>query len=73
MDERQEVFLKIALEMTRIHELKKLRDALRQIDPSTLKKMIEGALEAGESKVMITDLGYLDISEIQGLQGKVKE
>lgn len=59
-EERQFGFLRIAAAMVKQHELEKVGQVLDQMEPGQLKKMIDEAIERGDSRVMITDKAYID-------------
>ena len=61
MDERQHAFLSIAMVNGEIYELKRAQDALSQMEAGQLEKLVEDAVERGDSRVMITDRAYIDL------------
>ena len=65
-DERQYVFFRIAVAMGEMYELEKMREALTQMEPGQLKKMVDDAIERGDSRVMITDKAYIDFQSSRG-------
>ena len=64
-EERQYGFFRIASAMAKQYELEKMRDALNQMEPGQLEKMMDEVIERGESRLMITDVGYIDIDNVQ--------
>ncbi len=64
-DERQYAFFRIAAAMGEMHELEKMRDVVKQMEPGQLETMINEAIEQGESKVMITDKAYIGFDPTQ--------
>jgi len=58
-DERQYGFFRIASAMTKQYELGKMKKVIEQMEPGQLEKMIEEAIERGDSRVMITDVCYI--------------
>ena len=74
-DERQYAFFRIAGAMMEGRELEKMKEAIDGMGVAQVKNMIEEAAAQGESRVMITDLGYIDFDaeEIRGLQGSAND
>lgn len=62
MGDRQKAFLGIALEMGNLIELEKLHKVLKEMGREELLRKVEIAQSLSESKVMITERGYIDCS-----------
>ena len=74
-EERQYGFFRIASAITKQYELEKMKEVIEQMEPGQLEKMLEEAIERGDSRVMITDVGYIGFNgyETHSSNQKVNE